>query len=135
MTKGLSHHVVVGVDGSPNSVAALHLAMSEARRRHAALDVVYVIRPDASDAQVSGATDMLEEIMHREFPEGPQVVVQRHVQRGDPAPMLLNASFDATLLVLGARETAGHCRPFGFKTVSRCQRSGHCPVKISHPGP
>jgi nucleotide-binding universal stress UspA family protein len=78
MTKAVPHRVVVGVDGSPNSVAALHLAMSEALRRHAELDIVHLIAPDASNAQVSGAADMLRDIVSREFPG------RRH--RGRAAP-------------------------------------------------
>jgi hypothetical protein len=35
------------------------------------------------------------------------VAVRRQVERGDPAPTLLSASFGATLLVLGARQPIG----------------------------
>ena len=39
--------VVVGVDGSPNSLAALRRVAREALERHARLDVVRVLEPDA----------------------------------------------------------------------------------------
>ncbi|WP_205718163.1 universal stress protein, partial [Actinomadura soli] len=40
--------VVVGVDGSPNSMAALRRAAREAVERHARLDVVRVLEPDGA---------------------------------------------------------------------------------------
>jgi K+-sensing histidine kinase KdpD len=39
--------VIVGVNGSPNSIVALRKAATEARCRHARLDVVRVLAPDS----------------------------------------------------------------------------------------
>lgn len=122
--------VVVGVDGSENSVAALHLAVTQARRRHAELDVIHVVPPDADEAEVSDGAAMLAALVGREFPLGPGVEVRRRVERGDPAPILLGASADADLLVLGGREDDGHSRLFGSRTVGRCLEHGRCPVEV-----
>lgn len=130
MTQTESHRVVVGVDGSRNSVAALHLAVTEAMRRHAKLDIVHVVPSDAYDAQVSDGAVMLESIVSREFPEGLAMTAQRHVERGDPAPMLLRASASAELLVIGARDRTGHSSLFGSRTVWRCINYGRCPVEV-----
>ena len=43
--------VIAAVDGSPNSVAALRRAVSQARRRHAELDIVYVLPSGTMPAQ------------------------------------------------------------------------------------
>jgi nucleotide-binding universal stress UspA family protein len=130
MTKTESHRVVVGVDGSRNSVAALHLAAVEALRRHAELDIVHVVPPDAYGTQVADSTLLLQAIVTREFPEGLTVPAKRRVERGDPAPILLSASADAELLVIGARDRTGHPTLFGSRTVWRCLDYGRCPVKV-----
>ena len=131
MTTSVLNSVVVGIDGSPNSVGALHLAVSEALRRHSGLDIVYVAPPDASDAQVAGAYEMLAEIVAREFPEGVAVDIRYQVRCGDPAPMLLSESFGAPLLVLGGPAQAECSRLFGTRTVSRCLMHGRCSIEVS----
>jgi K+-sensing histidine kinase KdpD len=39
--------IVVGIDGSPNSVSAPRRAVTQARQRHAELELVYVVTPGA----------------------------------------------------------------------------------------
>jgi len=131
MTTPVLNPVVVGVDGSPNSVAALHLAASEAVQRHSGLDIVYVAPPDATEAQVAGGYEMLAEIVARELPEGIAAGIHCQVRIGDPAPMLLSESFGAPLLVLGGSAQAGYSRSFGTRTVSRCLKHGRCPIEVS----
>ena len=131
MTMSVVNPVVVGVDGSPSSVAALHLAVSEALRRHSELDIVCVAPPEASDVQVAGSYEMLAEIVSREFPDGVPVGTRYQVRCGDPAPMLLSESFGAALLVLGGPVQAGYSRLFGTRTVSRCLKHGRCPIEVS----
>jgi nucleotide-binding universal stress UspA family protein len=55
--------VVVGVDGSPNSMAALQKAATEALARHARLDVIRVIRPSGPWAFLGTAREWLR--LHR----------------------------------------------------------------------
>src|SRR5579859_1274944 len=45
--------VVVGVDGSPNSLQALRRAAGQAYRRGGGLEVVYVIPPDSGPAEAT----------------------------------------------------------------------------------
>lgn len=110
-----SHRVVVGVDGSYNSLAALHMAVDHARQCHAALDIVYVLPPDACEAEVSDGAVMLEAIVGREFPGGTGgVAVSSRVENGDPAPILLGASVGAELLVIGGRDCGEQDRGQGY---------------------
>jgi len=122
--------VVVGVDGSPNSVAALHHAAQAALRLGTDLDVVLALETRADDTKVADATRALDEVVRREFPSGLGTPWRREVERGDPAIILLRASVDAGLLVLGGREHSKADSPVGSKTVSRCVRNARCAVEV-----
>lgn len=120
--------VVVGVDGSRNSIAALRRADRQARRRLAALEVVYVIRPDAGAAEAADARDMLRRTVEVALPEGPRVNAGRSVERGDPAAVLVHLSRSAELLVIGSRAGAWHV--LTGPTVTHCLDYALCPVDI-----
>jgi nucleotide-binding universal stress UspA family protein len=96
-----NRRVVVGVDGSCDSGAALRQAASQARQRNATLDVVYVISADADDSAAVAARVMLGEFTRRECPGGIGAPVCLRIERGDPAQALLRASDGAELLVVG----------------------------------
>jgi nucleotide-binding universal stress UspA family protein len=122
--------VVVGVNGSPNSIVALHRATDTARRLGADLDIVLVVAPQASDPLVAAERDRLDRLVCREFPDGTGVPSRCQVERGDPAVVLLRASFGARLLVLGTREHSAAVGVFGSTTVSSCIDNARCAVEI-----
>ena len=99
--------VVVVVDGSPESGAALRQAASQARQRNALLDIVCIV-PDGTDGPASIlARVKLGEFTRRECPYGMGVSVRLRVERGDPQSVLPEVAAEAELLINGlAKPTA-----------------------------
>ncbi len=137
--------IVVGVDGSDGSRAALRWAVEEARLRGDDLDVVaawqFPVYSVPAGVVWTGTLDwsslaepterMLADLIADATVEGePGVTVRRTVLEGAPAPVLLEAAAGADLLVLGAR---GHG---GFRTLllgsvsNQCAHHAPCPVVI-----
>jgi nucleotide-binding universal stress UspA family protein len=111
-------HVVIGVDGSPASAAAVRLGFDHARRHHLPVAAVYVnnrrpadyrldnpLRETHSAAEPTALTVLAREIepMAARYPD---VAVTRAILGGDPVSALRHASAGAALLVLGR-----HSRP------------------------
>ena len=112
----MTKHIVVGVDGSAQSDAALRFAYEEARLRSSALRAVYVW--SASGAAYVGETftptadvfveaghhaeAVLREALARLAPD-PGVTVEAVSVEGDPAVELVEQARDAELLVVGSR--------------------------------
>ncbi len=97
------HHrvVVVVVDGSAESGAALRQAASQARQRNALLDIVCIV-PDGTDGPASIlARVKLGEFTRRECPYGMGVPVRLRVEHGDPQRMLPAIAAGAELLING----------------------------------
>ncbi|HEX3650941.1 MAG TPA: universal stress protein [Pseudonocardiaceae bacterium] len=109
--------VVVGVDGSPASEAAVELAFEEASLRRAELVAVHTWLEHASDAAYVATVqpvldwDTLSERGMESLAERlagwaekyPDVVVVRRVTRGRPIVNLLAEAADAQLLLVGSR--------------------------------
>ena len=125
-----THRVVVGVDGSPNSLAALGRAIAQARLRNAELDAVRVVPEDADEPAAAAAQAALRELIARFGPDGPDVPVRLRVERGEPAAVLLIVSAGAELLVIGARAHSAHGNMFGGDTVPRCLDYAQCHVDV-----
>jgi nucleotide-binding universal stress UspA family protein len=135
--------IVVGVDGSPSSFAALAWAAREADRAAATLDVVMAWEwpsslgwavPIPSDfnpeADVRGKLDSAVADVRADHPD---LHLEPRVVNGHPAPTLVDASKGADLLVVGSR---GHSEFLGMLlgSVSEyCATNAHCPVLIHRP--
>jgi nucleotide-binding universal stress UspA family protein len=126
--------VVAGVDGSPDSWAALTFAFEEAALRDVPLVAVCAL---ADSPGLFGAARRMEEGFSREMTlrekEHPDVTVLRQVAVGTPRPALLRATAGARMLVLGARGLGGLD---GMSLGSVAQALLHhapCPVAIVHP--
>ena len=126
--------VVTGVDGSPESQAALTFAFEEAALRDVALVAVCALADTPS--RLGGAARMEEEFSRLMTPAEkahPEVTVLRHVAIGAPRPALLTAAAEAQMLVLGSRGLGGlEGMSLGSVAAMLLQHSP-CPVAVVHP--
>jgi nucleotide-binding universal stress UspA family protein len=136
--------VVVGVDGSESSYAALHWAFDEARRRRAELDIVNAydyVRCTVAFGPV-GAIDpaTLEAasraLIQRMVPGAPGRPEERPTSvelipcPDSPARALLDAAAGADLLVVGARGLGGFRGLLLGSVSQQCVHHAPCPVVV-----
>ena len=122
--------VVVGLDGSPNSIAALHRAVTEACAMAATLEIVLV---DPGPPELSGQAaglGWLEQILSREYPAPLGVPVLCRIEHGSPGKVLVRLAHGAQLLVLGARARSEAGNPLGGDVVPVCLSHAQCPIAI-----
>lgn len=125
--------IVVGVDGSPASDAAVTFAFEEAALRRIPLLAVCA----QSDAPTSlGSSRRMEEdfahAMALREKEHPDVTVLRQIPAGSPRAALLAAAADAQLLVVGARGRGG-LRGMRLGSVAHAVlQHAQCPVGVVH---
>ncbi len=122
--------VVVGMDGSPNSLAALRRGVKEARQRSAGILLVHVIPADAPYQAVTRGYTMLDMAGRCEFPDGLDVPLGCLVDCGDPAEALIKRSIHAELLVIGGQIHSEEGSLLGGDVVPYCLRHASCPVVI-----
>ncbi|QKW20340.1 universal stress protein [Kitasatospora sp. NA04385] len=116
--------VVVGVDGSPGSLAALRRAVVEAAARGAVL--VPLLAGPPSEAAARRLLDGALRHAVGGWPDG--VVVRPVVVAGAAGPALVAAvGGPDDLLLLGAREHRRHLR--GARTERHCRLHAPCPVR------
>ena len=124
--------VVVGVDGSPNSMAALRRGAAEAERREARLDVVQISRSGSSWTIMRNASDWLRlrSLVAAALPTAQHVTTRLRIAHGTPAQALINAARGAEMLVIGAREHSEHGSPLGGDTVPAVMSGAQCEVVV-----
>jgi nucleotide-binding universal stress UspA family protein len=122
--------VVVGVDGSPNSLAALRRAGYEARQRAAGMLLVYSVPAQAHHDAVTRGYRMLDMAVRCEFPDGPTVPFACVVDCGDPAQALIKRCAHAEVLVIGGRIHSEHGNLLGGDVVPYCLDHAPCPVVV-----
>jgi nucleotide-binding universal stress UspA family protein len=140
---GTGQYVVVGVDGSPESVAALAWAGRYAVATGATVrairawhfpDVIGFPPEEKAPAQV---TDQVKDQQKQELTEAiakarldPSAQVEAEIVNGHPAEALIEESNRASLLVVGHR---GHGGFHGMLTGSisiHCVNHANCPVVV-----
>jgi nucleotide-binding universal stress UspA family protein len=130
--------IVVGVDGSFESVAALRWACREASLRGAEVHAVHVREAQchslasyaapASSSPDDFSVEDLAKSVHAEL--APDVEVRAEAVDGLAARILLERCAGADMLVLGtASDTAGASRPAG-PVIRACLRRAACPVVV-----
>ncbi|HEX5365141.1 MAG TPA: universal stress protein [Acidimicrobiales bacterium] len=114
--------VVVGVDGSEASDAALRWALADAACRKGRVEVVHAWEtmveygpvlgtvPEDVSAIEAAAERLVDEVVAAARPVAPDVPVERTVVCGEPASTLLNAAKGADLVVVGRRGRGGFAR-------------------------
>jgi nucleotide-binding universal stress UspA family protein len=134
--------IVVGVDGSPSSRAALRWAVRQAALTGAAVDAVIAWRDPASYGGYSWlisdysyadlAAKTLSEAVDAVVPAGGAVTVRQHVTEGNAARVLLDAAKGADLLVVGRRGHGGFAGMLLGSVSQHCVQHSPCPVAVVH---
>ncbi|WP_396641610.1 universal stress protein [Microbacterium sp.] len=133
--------IVVGVDGSASSIAALRKAAELARMMDVPLEAVtawqFPITYDASfptgDWSPEGdAEDILADALERAFPEGRPERLRTSIRPGPVAASLIDMSDHASMLVLGSRGRGGFVGLLLGSVSATCAQHARCPVLIMH---
>jgi nucleotide-binding universal stress UspA family protein len=136
--------VVVGIDGSAQAGQVLRLGAAQARRTGGTLLAVHAYRlpplpaayaPNPGvDEHVCRAT--ADEVLDRVLRDSEQAVtdvkVERLVQGGPPAWVLVEAAADAGGLVVGARGLGGFTGLVLGSVSQQVVRHAPCPVLVAH---
>jgi len=141
--------IVVGVDGSSDSRAALEYALRDAVRRSAAIEVVASFAPpdywvplygppaisieEIREGVLKAAERSVHEVteeMKGELTQLPPVTVT--AVPGGAAQALLHAAEDADLLVVGSRGHGGFTSMLLGSVSLACALHSTCPVTVVH---
>lgn len=140
MVSGL---VVVGVDGSASSLAAVEVAAREARLRGAGLRVVHAVVWPAThvplgrsapgppeDGPQNEVDRLVAEAVERARTGAPDVDVRHVVVTGEPLTVLEAQSRGAELVVVGSRGMGGFVGLLVGSTAVHLAAHGRCPVLV-----
>ena len=137
------HRIVVGVDGSDGSKAALRWAARQAELTGARLQVVTgweypafygwaPAMPDDYDYEALAARAQAEAI-DGVFGANRPATLEAKVVARHPAEALVEASEGADLLVVGSRGYGGFADALLGSVSTYCVHHAHCPVTIIRP--
>jgi nucleotide-binding universal stress UspA family protein len=136
--------IVVGVDGSASSKAALRWAVAQAERTDATVQVVvawhypamiggYGFAPvsvmEAANFDEIASKTAAETIAEVVDPVSP-VRVETWVREGNPAEVLIEAAEGADLLVVGSRGHGGFTGALLGSVSQHCVQHAPCPIVI-----
>jgi nucleotide-binding universal stress UspA family protein len=147
--------IVVGVDGSPASNAALRFGAEEAQLRGWKLVAVHawIYLPPAPLAEpglvplppvdIPGAVETLRDAAEAEldaaiaqaFQEGPPIEVERKLVEDDPAEALEREAKQADLVVVGSRGRSGIAAMLLGSVSRHVIDHAPCPVVVVKPPP
>ncbi|MGW6963228.1 universal stress protein [Streptomyces zaomyceticus] len=125
--------LVVGVDGSESSQAAVAFAVEEASMREARLRAVWVwprpvLTHDDAEAGLAERRRLLAESVAGWAGRYPDVAVSQEVLRGHPVEQLALASQESLSLVVGRRGRGGYSGMRLGSTVHGLLHRAPCPV-------
>ena len=139
--------IVVGVDHSAGAKAALRFALEEARLRQATLRVVHAWQFGYIGATTGlegalpavggeledfrrGAEAALDETLKDVGADNDGVAIERRVDQGAAAAVLVEESRGADLLVVGSRGHGGFAQLLLGSVSQQCAQHAFCPVVI-----
>ena len=130
--------VVVGVDGSDNSVPAIEVAFREASMRDSKVIALHSWSDDSAflhvgdwDAVATTEEALLAESLAGYAESYPEVEVQRIIVKNNPARHLRDFSDDAELLVVGSHGRGGFAGMTLGSTSQALLHSVTCPLIIA----
>ncbi|MHA7283000.1 universal stress protein [Arthrobacter sp. TMS2-4] len=138
----MQHGIVVGVDGSDQSICALLWAAREAGRRGAPLYVVtaYTVPVFAASSMDAGYATVDDEVIRESAQavldeavarlEGMALEVHPRIETGDAAGVLLDLSAEAELMVVGSRGRGGFVGRLLGSVSSALPAHAKCPTAV-----
>ncbi|XAS76722.1 universal stress protein [Dermatophilaceae bacterium Sec6.4] len=136
--------IVVGVDGSEPSKQALRWAAFVASTTGSSIDAVATWRLNgftagprlmdnpASFDRSGEVAKMLDETIAEVFADTPPAALNRVVQEGNAATVLVEASRDAGMLIVGSRGRGGFVGLMLGSVSTACSAHSKCPVMVIH---
>jgi nucleotide-binding universal stress UspA family protein len=126
--------VLVGVDGSDESLAAVDLAADEALLHNSPLRVVSAIHWTIDGTVVRDARSEVDAAARRATRRHPGLVVTTAVVVGVPASVLVEQAARAHLLVVGHRGRGGFATLVSGSVPAQVATTAPCPVLVARPG-
>jgi len=133
----MTYQIVVGVDGSPHSIAALRWSIEQAEGRQGSVTALFAWQ--VPFVSIPGAFDRSElEEAYREFliktvsevAPSPTVPLDTVLAEGDPTESLVEASKEADMLVLGIRGRSPVAGLMLGSVSQYCAAAASCPVVL-----
>ncbi|MET9272972.1 universal stress protein [Kribbella sp. NPDC003557] len=133
--------VVVGVDGSEVSAAAIRFAYHEAVRRHIGVTAVHAVPQSRQHPQLSVPAHIAEQVEQQLFAAAMEckegllsgMDVDLKVVRAHPAQALINESEAAELVVVGSHGHGGFTGMFLGSVSQAALQHAACPVAVVRP--
>ena len=132
--------VLCPIDFSPASLAAVTLAVEEAKRRGAVLDLVHIWEPSAGyvgefapiPIEPTIPIESIQADLSTIAVDLPEDRVRRHVASGDPADQIIEMakSLDSELVVMGTHARRGLARWIIGSVCDHVLQHSPCPVLI-----
>jgi nucleotide-binding universal stress UspA family protein len=126
--------IVVGVDGSAPSKAALAWAVSEAGRTDAVVEAItayYWFPMPIKDIDYKGLAEVVLDDAIRDVASAAEPVrITGHVVQGNAARALLDTAASADLLVIGSRGHNGFTEALLGSVAQHCIHHARCPVVV-----
>jgi nucleotide-binding universal stress UspA family protein len=143
-TQNGTGRVVVGVDGSESSVAALKWAANYAQATGSTIRALLVwhyptaagvppvgVPPASVESEVERSrAEELDKAISAALGDEPSVPIERKVAYGHPVEVLVDESADADLLVVGHRGHGGFTGMMLGSVSMHCVSHAHCPVTV-----
>lgn len=133
----MTYKIVVGVDGSPHSLAALRWSLDQAEGRQGQVTALFAWQ--VPFVSIPGAFDRAElEEAYRQFliktvsdvEPSPRVPLETVLAEGDATESLVEGSKDAALLVLGIRGRSPVAGLMLGSVSQSCAAHSACPVVL-----
>ncbi|OIQ68955.1 universal stress protein [mine drainage metagenome] len=141
-TKNESDYIVVGVDGSESSKNALRWAAKLAPALGNRIEVVVAWEYPMMLGWEGGIPDwwrpdedakkILQESLEAVFEKNPPKGLVSQIRQGHPSTVLLEASKDAQMLIVGSRGHGGFAGLLLGSVSSACAEHATCPVLVVH---
>lgn len=136
-----SGRVVVGVDGSEVSAAAIRFAFQEAAHRRIGVTAVHAAMPTRRPASFHVPADIVEQVDQQLFAEAmennrvlvPGIDVQTKLVHSHPAQALIDEADGAELVVVGSRGRGGFTGMLLGSVSQAVLHHAACPVAVVHP--